>query len=122
MTDSGSGVNTLYTFHNFVGGWYVQLDHSWAQRITVEPYGNQFTFYLWNESYKRADKLFTITALTGKNRDEQAVSDGGFVLLRTESTVYAAKLEPAAGSMGLTQDSLIFSFRLIQKDWKSGET
>ena len=122
MTDSGSGVNKLYTFHNFVGGWYVQLDHSWAQRITVEPYGNQFTFYLWNESYKRADKLFTITALTGKNRDEQAVSDGGFVLLRTESTVYAAKLEPAAGSMGLTQDSLIFSFRLIQKDWKSGET
>lgn len=122
MTTAGDEVDKVHTFHNFVGGWYVQLDSQWAQRITVETYGNQFTFHLWDKSYKQTEKLFTITALTGQNREEQALSDGGFVLLRTESTLYAAVLEPAAQELGLAQEQLIFSFRLIQQDWKTGET
>lgn len=122
MTPEGDEVNKLHTFHNFVGGWYVQLNSRWAQRITVETYGNQYTFHLWNESYKRTQKLFTITALTGQNREEQALADGSFVLHRTESILYAAAMEPAAEDLGLTQDSLIFSFRLIRQDWKTGET
>ena len=122
MTTAGEEVDKVHTFHNFVGGWYMQLDSSWAQRITVETYGNQFTFHLWDESYKETEKLFTVTALTGQNREEQAVANGGFVLLRTESTVYAATLEPAAKELGLAQDRLILNFRLIQQDWKTGET
>lgn len=122
MTTAGDEVDKVHTFHNFVGGWYVQLDSDWAQRITVETYGNQYTFHLWDESYKQTEKLFTITALTGQNREEQALANGGFVLLRTESTVYAANLEPAAQELGLAQDRLIFNFRLIQQDWKTGET
>ena len=122
MTKNSDEVNKLHTFHNFVGGWYVQLDSRWAQRVTVETYGNQYTFHLWNESYKRTQKLFTITALTGQNREEQVLADGGFVLQRTESILYTATLESAAESLGLTQDDLIFNFRLIQQDWKTGET
>jgi hypothetical protein len=122
MTPDGDEVNKLHTFHNFVGGWYVQLDSRWAQRITVETYANQYTFHLWNESYKKTQKLFTVTALTGQNREEQAVADGSFVLLRTESILYTATLEPAAKDLDLTQEHLIFSFRLIRQDWKTGET
>lgn len=122
MTPDGEEMDKVHTFHNFVGGWYVQLDSRWAQRITVETYGNQYTFYLWNESYKQTQKLFTITALTGQNREEQALNDGGFVLLRTESVLYAATLEPASADLDLSQENLIFSFRLIQQDWKTGET
>ena len=122
MTSKGAEVNKLYTFHNFVGGWYVQLDGQWATRITVENQANQYIFHLWDESYKRTRKLFTITALTGQNREEQALADGGFVLLRTESTAYVASIESAAKDLKLTQENLIFSFRLIQQDWKTGET
>ena len=122
MTSKGAEVNKLYTFHNFVGGWYVQLDGQWATRITVENQANQYIFHLWDESYKRTRKLFAITALTGQNREEQALADGGFVLLRTESTAYVASMESAAKDLKLTQENLIFSFRLIQQDWKTGET
>lgn len=122
MTPDGAEVDKMYTFHNFVGGWYVTLEDAWAPRITVDTYANQYTFYLWNDAYKDAQKLFTVTALTGQNREEQALRDGGFVLLRTESTVYAATLEPAAQELELTQERVIFSFRQIQQDWKTGET
>lgn len=122
ITQAGEEVNKLHTFHNFVGGWYVQLNSRWAQRVTVETYGNQYTFHLWDESYKQTKKLFTITALTGQNREEQALADGGFVLQRTDSVLYTASLEPAAEELDLTQDNLIFSFRLIRQDWKTGET
>lgn len=122
MTTAGAVVNKIHTFHNFVGGWYVLLDSDWAQRITVETYGNQFTFHLWDTSYKQTEKLFTITAVTGQNREEQVMAGGGFILLRTESISYVATLEPAAQELGLTQEQLIFSFSLIQQDWKTGET
>ena len=122
MTTAGDAVDKVHTFHNFVGGWYVQLNSQWAQRITVETFGNQFTFHLWDDSYKQTEKLFTITALTGQNREDQALAGDGFVLLRTESTLYAATLESAAQELGLTQEQLIFSFSLIQQDWKTGET
>ena len=122
MTPEGKTVNKIHTFHNFVGGWYVHLDSLWAQRITVEVLANQYIFHLWDESYKQTQKLFTISALTGQNREEQALNDGSFVLLRTESVLYTATLEQAAADMDLTQDNLIFSFRLIQQDWKTGET
>ena len=122
MTPDGKEVDKVHTFHNFVGGWYVQLDSEWAQRITVETYANQYTFHLWNDSYKKTRKLFTVTALTGQNREEQALADGSFVLHRTESVLYSATLEPAAQELGLTQERLTFSFRLIQQDWKTGET
>lgn len=122
ITQAGEEVNKLHTFHNFVGGWYVQLNSRWAQRVTVETYGNQYTFHLWDESYKQTKKLFTITALTGQNREEQALADGGFVLQRTDSVLYTASLESAAEKLGLSQDNLIFSFRLIRQDWKTGET
>lgn len=122
LNSDGKSTDKMYTFHNFVGGWYLLLDSQWAPRLTVETYGNQYTFHLWNEEYKQAEKLFTVTALTGRNREEQALANGGFVLLRTESTVYSAVLETAAQELGLTQDSVIFSFRLIQQDWKTGET
>lgn len=122
MTPEGDEVDKIHTFHNFVGGWYVQLDSQWAQRITVETYANQYTFHLWDESYKKTQKLFTVTALTGQNREEQALEIGGCVLQRTESILYAATLEPAAEELELTQEQLTFSFRLIQQDWKTGET
>lgn len=122
MTTDGVEVDKMYTYHNFVGGWYIQLNDDWAPRVVALNVGNQYEFFLWDDGYKTTQKLMTLYALTGQTREEQALSDGKFVLHKTESAVYAAFLEDCAKDYGLTQESVVYSFRLIQQDWKTGET
>ena len=122
MDLDGEEVDKMYTFHNFDGGWFLQLDSGWAPRVTVSQEGNLFTFSLWNEAYEKSDTLLSVKALTGSDREAQAMLEDRFILYKTEGTSYAAKLEAAAASLGITQESLTASFHLIQLDWKTGET
>ncbi len=122
MTTEGVEVDKMYTYHNFVGGWYMQLSSDWAPRVVVLNIGNQYEFFLWDNEYKTTKKIMTLYAFTGQNREEQGVSDGLFVLHKTDSVVYSAHLEDCAGELGLTQENAVYSFRLIQHDWKTGET
>ena len=120
--DNGWEYDKLFTFHNYVGGWYLQLDNSWASRITVEQFNGVFAFYLWDESYQVANHLFTLYVFTGSNRDEEAVKDGRFALHRAEGIAYAASISESAAVYDITEDYLIDSFRLIRQDWQTGET
>ena len=120
--DNGWEYGKLFTFHNFVGGWYLQLNSDWASRITVEQINGMYDFYLWDESYRSAAPLFTLYVLTGSTRDEEAVKDGRFALYRAEGIAYSASLAEAAAEYGITEDYLIDSFRLIRQDWQTGDT
>ncbi len=120
--DNGWEHDKLFTFHNYVGGWYLRLDSSWAGRITVDQYNGVYVFYLWDESYQAATTLFTLYVFTGSNRDEEAVKDGRFPLYRAEGIAYSASLAEAAAEYNITEDYLINSFRLIRQDWQTGET
>ena len=111
----------MHTYHDFAGGWYLELDAAWANRISVFRSGNDYSFHLWDESGKDAQKIFTIYALMGQDREEQAVIDNRFVVHKQDSVIYAARLEVASGALQITQDDLIRAFRLIQKDWNTGE-
>ena len=122
MTVDGKEVDKMYTFHNFVGGWYIRLDSRWASRLSVQNFGNRYEFYLWDSTFENAQKILTIYALTGHNRDEQGAAQDRFILYRTESVVFAAQLENAAADYGIRKETLIDSFCLIQQDWKTGET
>lgn len=122
MTPDGVEVDKLHTFHNFEGGWYMHLSGELTSRMSVLRTGNEFEFYLWDEAYKTNEKMMTVYTFTAQNREEQATADGRFVLLRTESTVYAASMTEAATALGITRDNVIYSFRMIQQDWKTGET
>lgn len=122
LKPSGEEVDKMYTFHDFLGGWYLQLDAAWADRVSVEPSANAYAFYLWDDARTQAAKIFTVYAFTGQSREEQAVSENRFVLYRGESTVYAAYMEVASGSVHISQEDLINSFQLIRYDWKTGET
>ena len=104
-----------------MGGWYLQLDKEWASRVSVEQGNGVYIFYLWNESYQKAAPLFTIYVFTGSTRDEDAVKDGRFAVYRSEGVAYAGKLEPGAAEYGITEEYVINSFRLIRKDWRTGE-
>ena len=120
--DNGWEYDKLFTYHNYVGGWYLQLDSGWASRITVEQLNGVYSFYLWDESYQEATQLFTLYVFTGSARDEAAVKDGRFALHRSEGIAYAASLTEAAAAYDITEDYLIDSFRLIRQDWQTGET
>lgn len=118
----GWETDKLFTFHNYVGGWYIQLDSNWAGRATVDQGDNVYSFYVWDESYKEATALFTIYVFTGGDRDAEAVQDGRFALHRSEGVAYAAKLEYAAAEYEITEEYLTECFRLIRQDWQTGET
>lgn len=117
----GSETDKMHTYHNYVGGWYLELDPEWAERISVVQDGNAYGFYLWDEAYEDAQKIFSIYVLTGQTREEQAVLDNRFAVHKSESVIYAARLEVASGALRITQDDLIKCFRLIRMDWKTGE-
>ncbi len=122
MTTDGVEVDKMYTYHNFIGGWYMQLDAQWAQRITVTNSGNVYEFSVWDPEYKTNSKLLSLYIFSGQNREEQSVAEGRFVLYRTESVIYSAYLEDYAQDYQLTQENVVYSFRMIQQDWKTGET
>lgn len=121
MTSRGREVDKQYTYHNFVGGWYIHLDKSLAERITVTPKGNSFEFCLWNPSFTETETLFTIYVLTGQKREEQSVADNRFAIYKTDTTIYAGNLEVASAAYGISKETLIQSFQLILQDWKTGE-
>lgn len=122
MKADGSEVNKLYTYHNFLGGWYMELDSKWASQITVQRQGNRYMFYLWDRDYRKAQQVMTVFALTGQNRDLQNTQQESFVLLKTDTVTYVASVEPAAKNYGITPQTVLRSFHLIQQDWKTGET
>lgn len=119
MAADGSETDRMYTFHNFSGGWYLELDRAWARKLTVSRRALALEFYLSGDT---AEKVFTIYTFTGEDREEQAAAGNRFVLYRSESATYAMELEAASGVMGLTREGLISAFHPIQQDWKTGET
>lgn len=120
MDLDGNEVDKMYTFHNFASGWYLELDNEIVTRICVEETGDACVFSIREDEEIR--EVFRICALTGEDRDSAAVENNRFVLHRTDSVIYVGKLEGASASYGITEDDLISSFRLIQQDWKTGET
>lgn len=122
MTTTGAEVEKMYTYHNFAGGWYMQISDKLAQRMVVLSQSQQTEIYIWNSDYSSIVRIMTIYTYTGQNREEQGVSEGRFILYKTDSVVYAAKLEKQAEKYSITQDSAVYSFRLIHQEWKTGET
>ena len=76
---------------------------------------------MWDDGFDRVTSLFTISVLTGTNREFQATEGNRFVLYRTENTTYAAKLESGSAMYGFTEEYLINSFRMIQQDRQTGK-
>lgn len=119
MTENGEEVDKLHTYHNFLNGWYIQLDNAVARQISVVDLGSSCDFYYWDND--AAVKAFSVYTLTGQSREEQSTSDGRFVLCKTESVIYSAKLDDGAAHI-FTQETVIRSFQLIHEHWKTGET
>ena len=118
----GWEMDKMFSFHDYVSGWYLQLDSSWASRATVDQLNNTYSFYVWDESYQDPTPLFTVYIFTDSGRDEEAVADGRFALYRAEGVAYAAKLSNYAAEYGITAEPLTENFHLIRQNWQTGET
>lgn len=116
----GKEADKLYSYHNYLGGWYIRLDSDWASRVTVEQVGNTYTFYEWDEAFETATCLYTVFALTGSDRQTQAMEDSRFPLYTGESVIYAARLEETAAAYGITEETLRSSFQLIRETFSVG--
>ena len=111
-----------FTYHNYLQGWYMELDPELVDRLCVVPEDTgRYAFCLWDRGYRELSKLWTVYVLTGEDRSSIAAEDGRFQLMKTDSVVYAAYLEEAAQKLDITQEFLTNSFFLIQSDWKTGE-
>lgn len=122
MDPQGNEIDKCYTYHNLVGGWYLELNDGWASRLMVLSQGGNYEFYIWDESFETTQRLLTIYILTGDERAQQASLAGRFTLHSTDKVIYAGALEPAANHYGITQQSVMEDFKLIQQAWKTGET
>ncbi len=111
-----------YTFHDYAGGWYLELSPRLATRISAEKDGNSYRFFLWDRDGVRVQSLFTLYMLTGSNRDQQAAENEWIPLYRKEGVSYAVELHKAAKGYGITEEYMINSFHLIRQAWKTGET
>ena len=122
MTVSGSEVDKKFTYHNFMGGWYMELDSQWASRLTVLRLGSQYEFYIWDEALLNSEKVLTIHINMDQSRMEQNQTEDSLILMKHDNVMYMASLEPSAEKYGITQESVMASFHLIRQDWKTGET
>lgn len=111
-----------YTFHNYLGGWYLELGDAWAERVSVVDSGGAFWFYVWDANFETVVPVFSVHVLTGANREEEAELDNRFVLHRAEGVIYAAHLASGAADYLITQEDLTPCFHLIHQAWKTGET
>ena len=122
MDGDGGEVDKIYTYHNFIGGWYMKVNSTRVMDLTVRAQGNDYTFCLWNKETQTYDALMSVSVLSGQNRQVQSEEEGRFVLYSTESVIYTAKLEEKALEFGATEAEVIQNFRLIHQEWKTGET
>lgn len=122
MAADGAETDKMYTYHNYLEGWYMELDSSLAKKLYVVQTGQgSYSFCVWNEALGDAEVLWTVYVLTGEDRSAQAAEENRFVLLKTDAVVYAAQMGDAGLMMGISQDDLTDVFHLIQSDWKTGE-
>jgi hypothetical protein len=118
----GQAHTKRHTFHSYVGGWYLELEDAWAERVSVVQAGGTYWFYVWDEKFENAELCFSVHVLSGSDREEAAEIDNRFVLHRSEGVIYAARLETGAAHYQTAKEDLIPSFHLIYQAWKTGET
>lgn len=112
----GNRFRKAYTYHCFVDGWFIELAPELTEVLTVSKQGKRLDFFSWDKQFGVPIRLFSINVLTGQNRDEQARLDGNIRLHSTASALFVAELTSNGENYGITEQTLIDSFHMIQQD------
>lgn len=126
----GSRALVLSTYHNYSDGWYLELPDNWHGKVSVRREdtvaGERVIVFsrcrnLGGKRYMFEDFL-KIYALSGSDRETRSRMEGRFVLLHTDTAIYAAEILKTDG-LNLTVDekTLYSGFSIIYSEWITGE-
>ena len=127
MTVTGEQKIKMFTYHNYAGGWYLDLPVNWRGQITVSrsnqvPGATAYTIAKWLGYDEKPQELITVYAFNGNDRIKQANQDGRFLLAEKGETAYAASVGENEWAAKLTQEEITAMFHFIYMDWDTGET
>ena len=111
-----------YTYHQFVGGWYIFLEEAWVSHMAVELVEDGCVFYWQDAVSGDRIQLMTIYTFTGSDRELQAEQEGIKVLYRGDSIIYAVAMEEQADDMLITEEKLMEIFHPIRKELNTEES
>ncbi|MFB0919380.1 MAG: hypothetical protein QMB62_00635, partial [Oscillospiraceae bacterium] len=117
----GSRVKCASTYHDYTDGWFFVLPDEWRDTVSIRregtvsgERGTVFSSYE-EETGKLTDRL-TVYTLTDENRTERAALDDRFVLMKSGTVVYAAKIMESDA----VQQDIINRFRIISSEFNTG--
>lgn len=117
----GSETTKLLTYHNYAGGWYLEIPNAWKERLIVWRgpvlLGNTGYIFRLGDS-----ELFSVAAVSSEDAADVVQQANWSVLTQKGDMIYACRLEAAGVGKGLSIDSIREMFRFIHVDWKTGET
>ena len=123
---NGKQIIKMTTYHNYLGGWYLELPGNLDGRISMsrspEVSGVRgYRVEQWKGPDVQPEEIFTIYAFTGDDRVDLAMADGRFLLAEKSDTAYCACFGTSKLAAQLTQEDLSAMFHFIRMDWNSGE-
>lgn len=95
---NGVRFDGMYTYYSYADKWYLHIDRTWHDKLTVTRAEGVCTFSNMNR-----ENVLTVYALTGVNRKEQAQQLGGVVLGSSDTITFAATVGPGATDLGITE-------------------
>lgn len=121
LRSNGTKSYKMLTYHDFAHGFYMPLDITWLDSLSIEQDtrvtdGTAYRFSLRKGGNRKSDELFTLYLFSGDEREELAGSDGRFLLADKNDIVYAASI---GSTEKITEDQLRQRFQFIRTDWQS---
>lgn len=117
----GQETEKLLTYHNYAGGWYLEIPSDWSSALLVW----RGSVLLGNTGYEfriGEASLFSIVAVSGENAAATAQDAGWSILTQKGDLFYACRIDAGGRGIGLSVDMIQNMFRFIHVDWKTGET
>lgn len=115
------------TYHSYSDGWYFVLPDEWRQGLTVRretALSGERTVVLshFDKELEKVTDLLTVYVLSDENRRDRAKISGRFVLLSSETVIYAARLPLPEGETPdeAQMKNIADRFHLIYTEWITG--
>lgn len=125
LLPDGSEEDKGLTFHNYSGGWYLNLPAGWKNRLAVTrvaAFGTTLGHRFLLTGNSGTQELFSIVSLSGEKAKETLQQSGWLLLAEKGETVYGCSMGDSAERCGVSYELLRQMFCFIHVDWKTGET
>ncbi len=117
----GSQTEKMLTYMNFNQGWYMTLQESWRESLSVIQSVGVCTFYMWDPEHIEDTKVLTVHALTDSDRETVAQEEKYTILYQGDAVIYAAEIEDAAADYGITPLQLQSAFHMMRTELNTEE-